>query len=74
MQSKQWREAMVAAKVAVRAYVRNPSADNASQVELAWKQVRRVQSVAEWRRPTIGSTPSPSMSATGRPETFTDAR
>jgi hypothetical protein len=66
MQSKQWREAMAAAKLAVRDYARDPSSGNAAEVELAWQRVRRLQSVANWRRP--------STSATGRPETFIDAR
>lgn len=51
MQSKQWREAMAAAKVAVRAYARDASSSNAAEVELAWHRVRRLDSVARWRRP-----------------------
>ena len=35
MQPAQWREAMAAAKLAVRASVRNPSLSNAAEVELA---------------------------------------
>ena len=52
MQPQQWREAMMAAKLAVRAYARDPSSSNAAEVELAWQRVRRLKSVAEWRRPS----------------------
>ena len=65
MQPEQWREAMAAAKLAVRAYVRDPSSSNAAEVEVAWQRMRRLKSVAEWRRP--------SPSAPGRRETFTGA-
>jgi hypothetical protein len=68
MQPQQWREAMTAAKLAVRAYARDPSSSNAAEVELAWQRVRRLQSVAEWRRPSTGRAPSPSPSAPGRRE------
>jgi hypothetical protein len=64
MQSEQWREFMAAAKLAVRAYVRDPSSSNATGVEVAWQRVRRLKSVAAWRRP------SPSA----RRETITGAR
>jgi hypothetical protein len=64
---------MAAAKLAVRAYARDPSSDNAAEVALALERVRRLTSVAERRRPTVvGGVPSPP--ATGRPETLTDAR
>jgi hypothetical protein len=71
MQPQQWREAMTAAKLAVRAYARDPSSSNAAEVELAWHRVRRLQSVAEWRRPRIGRAPSRSPSASGRREALT---
>ena len=63
MQSEQWRDAMAAAKLAVRAYARDPSSSNAAEVELAWQRVRRLKSVAEWRRP--------SPSASGRRQALT---
>jgi hypothetical protein len=63
MQSEQSRDAMAAAKRAVRAYARDPSSSNAAEVELAWHWVRRLKSVAEWRRPSIGRAPSPSSSS-----------
>jgi hypothetical protein len=69
MQSEQWREAMAAAKLAVRAYARDPSPSNAAEVELAWHRVCRLESVAEWRRPSTGRAPSPS--ASGRREALT---
>jgi hypothetical protein len=71
MQSEQLRDAMAAAKLAVRAYARNPSSRNAAEVELAWQLVRRLQSVADWRRPRSGRSPSPSLSAPGRREALT---
>ena len=74
MQSEQWREAMAAVKLAVHAYARDPSSSNAAEVELAWQRVRRLQSVADWRRPSSGRTPSPSLSAPGRLEALTGPR
>jgi hypothetical protein len=44
------REALEAAKLAVRAYVREPSKD-ATEVEQAWRRVRQLDSVALWRQP-----------------------
>jgi hypothetical protein len=38
-----------AAKLAVRAYVRNPSSKNEAGVEEALRRVRRFDSVARWR-------------------------
>jgi hypothetical protein len=62
MQSEQWRDAMTAAKLAVLAYARDPWTSNAAEVELAWKRVRRLQSVAEWPRPrTCRAPPSPAL-------------
>ena len=66
MHPQQWREAMAAAKLAVRAYARNPSSSNAAEVELAWHRVRRLRSVANWQRQGIARVPSSSLSATGR--------
>ena len=45
------REAIEAAKLAVRAYAREPSDANAAEVEDAWRHVRKLQSVMEWRKP-----------------------
>lgn len=45
------RQALEAAKLAVRAYVREPSEENATEVENAWRQVRRLQGVLRWRQP-----------------------
>lgn len=44
-------DALEAAKLAVRAYAREPSEANASQVEIALRQVRRLQSINRWRQP-----------------------
>jgi hypothetical protein len=74
MQSEQLRDAMAAAKLAVRAYARDPSSRNAAEVELAWQLVRRLQSVADWRRPRTGRAPSPSPSAPGCREALTGPR
>jgi hypothetical protein len=74
MQSEQLRDAMAAAKLAVRAYARDPSLSNAAEVELAWHRVRRLQSVAEWRRPSTGRVRSASPSAPGRREGPTGPR
>jgi hypothetical protein len=45
------REVLIAAKLAVRAYAREPSAANAAVVEMAWQKVRQLDSVARWRQP-----------------------
>jgi hypothetical protein len=74
MQPQQWREAMAAAKLAVRAYARDPSSGNAAEVEVAWQRVRRLQRVAEWRRPRTGRAPSLSPSAPGGREALTGPR
>ena len=49
-QREQRREALAAARVAVQAYARDPSDANAYEVELAWRRVSRIDSVARWRR------------------------
>lgn len=46
-------EALEAAKLAVRAYAREPSEANASEVENALRQVRRLQSINRWRQPVV---------------------
>jgi hypothetical protein len=74
MQPEQWREAMAAAKLAVRAYARDPSSSNAAEVEVAWQRVRRLKSVAEWRRPRSGHSLGRARSAPGRRQALTDAR
>lgn len=45
------RRALAVAKLAVRAYARDPSAANARGVELAWRRVRRIDGIARWQRP-----------------------
>ena len=42
-------EALQAAKLAVRAYARDPSSKNGADVEEALRRVRRLDSVARWR-------------------------
>jgi|Tabmets5t2r1_1033131.scaffolds.fasta_scaffold46374_1 hypothetical protein len=42
-------EALQAAKLAVRAYARDPSSKNETGVEEALRRVRRLDSVARWR-------------------------
>lgn len=74
--SPQCRRAIEEAKLAVRAYARDPSATNAAAVELAWHRVRRLKAVAEWRRPTFGRTPIPSTLRQGggrKPQMFDEA-
>jgi hypothetical protein len=43
------RQAVQEAKQAIRAYARDPSRPNADAVELAWRKVRQLDSLAEWR-------------------------
>jgi hypothetical protein len=45
----QRREALTAVKEAVRAYVREPTPAHAGQVETAWRRVRQLDSIAQWR-------------------------
>jgi hypothetical protein len=58
------RQAVQEAKQAVRAYAREPSRANADAVELAWRKVRQLDSLAEWRwggatvSPSVGSSPT----------------
>ena len=40
-----WREA----RAAVRAYSKDPSDSNAAHVELAWREIRRMDGVSFWR-------------------------
>jgi hypothetical protein len=42
-------EALQAAKLAVRAYARDPSSKNEAGVEEALRRIRRLDSVARWR-------------------------
>ena len=51
------REAIEAAKLAVRAYAREPSDANAAEVEDAWRHWRKLQSVIDWRKPRSRSNP-----------------
>ncbi len=51
--SRQRRRAIEAAKLAVRAYARDPSAAKAAAVELAWQRARQLDSLARWRQPSL---------------------
>jgi hypothetical protein len=44
------RQALQEAKQAVRAYAREPSQTNPDAVEMAWRKVRQLDSVAQWRQ------------------------
>ena len=44
------RELWVAARLAVRAYARDPTERNAVNVELAWERLREHNSSAIWRQ------------------------
>jgi hypothetical protein len=44
------RQALQEAKQAVRAYAREPSRANADAVEMAWRKVRQLDSLAQWRQ------------------------
>jgi hypothetical protein len=44
------RQALREAKQAVRAYAREPSRANADAVEMAWRRVRQLDSLAQWRQ------------------------
>lgn len=46
----QRRDALKAAKAAVRAYARDPSKANAIEVDVAWRRVRALDSVEPWRK------------------------
>ena len=39
------------AKIAVRAYAKDPSDTNAERVESAWQTVKHLQAAAVWRQP-----------------------
>ena len=58
------RQAVQEAKQAVRAYAREPSRANADAVELAWRKVRQLDSLAEWRWGGATVSPSAGCSAT----------
>jgi hypothetical protein len=45
------RQALQEARKAVRAYGRDPSWANADAVEMAWRRVRQLDSLAKWREP-----------------------
>ena len=45
----QQRHLWSAAKLAVRAYARDPSARNAAEVQQAWQRIRQSESLAVWR-------------------------
>ena len=44
------RQAPQEARQAVRAYAREPSRANADAVEMAWRKVRQLDSLAQWRQ------------------------
>lgn len=46
----QHRELWTAAKLAVRAYARDPSEQNAAKVGLAWRRIRQTESLTVWRQ------------------------
>ncbi len=46
----QQKELWSAAKLAVRAYAKNPSERNAVEVEIAWERIRQYNSLAIWRQ------------------------
>jgi hypothetical protein len=48
----QHRELWAAAKLSVRAYARDPSAQNAADVGSAWRKIRQSESLTVWRRMT----------------------
>ena len=43
------REAVEGAKLAVRAYAREPSEEHAREVDEAWRRVRRIDALVQWR-------------------------
>ena len=45
----QQRQLWSAAKLAVRAYARDPSARNAAEVQQAWQRIRQSESLAIWK-------------------------
>ena len=54
-QRGQRRNALSVARAAVRAYARDPSDANAHGIELAWRRVRQIDSLAPWRLLTRGA-------------------
>ena len=46
----QHRELWSAAKLAVRAYAKDPSEQNAAKVGLAWRRIRQTESLTVWRQ------------------------
>ena len=58
-------EALQAAKLAVRAYARDPSSKNEAGVEEALRRVRRFDSAARWRgSKTVLQAPQPAAAGT----------
>ena len=43
------KQAWKQARAAVRAYSRDPSDSNAAHVEVAWREIRRMDGVSVWR-------------------------
>jgi hypothetical protein len=50
MENGDRRDAFQAAKLAVRAYARDPSPDNEAAVAEAFRRIRRPNGVARWRK------------------------
>jgi hypothetical protein len=50
----QRREALSAVQRAVRDYLHDPSLARAGQVEIAWRRLRQLDSVARWRHGPVG--------------------
>jgi hypothetical protein len=49
----QRRDALNAAKAAVRAYARDPSSAHAIDVDVAWRRVHALDQVTPWRRTPV---------------------
>jgi hypothetical protein len=45
-----FRDALEAAKSAAKGYSRQPSVANAEEVDAAWRRIRALHKVAQWRR------------------------
>lgn len=61
-------EALAEAKMAIRAYSRDPSDINAAKVEAAWQTIRTLNAVSAWRRrlPTDWEQEAPARASLGR--------
>ncbi len=50
MLNEDHRNSLSDAKIAVRAYAKDPSDTNAERVEAAWQAVKRLRAAANWQR------------------------